>query len=85
MRDFSGITRVATIPMYLIVHPGVPAKTVAESIPLAKSKPGASNFATPGLGSGGFIAAALFKKLAGIDIVHIPYRARRRHNRPFRR
>jgi tripartite-type tricarboxylate transporter receptor subunit TctC len=74
VKDFAGITRVATIPMYLIVHPDVPAKTVSELIALAKSKPGTLNFATPGLGSGGFIAAALFRKLAGIDIVHVPYK-----------
>jgi tripartite-type tricarboxylate transporter receptor subunit TctC len=74
VRDFAGITRLATIPMYLIVHPDVPARTVAELIALAKSKPGTLNFASPGLGSGGYIAAALFKKLAGIDIVHIPYK-----------
>jgi len=74
VKDFAGITRVATIPMYLIVHPGVPAKTVSELISLTKSKPGTLNFASPGLGSGGFIAAALFKKLTGIDIVHIPYK-----------
>ncbi len=73
-KDFAGITRVATIPMYLIVHPQVPAKTVSELISLAKSKPGTLNFASPGLGSGGFIAAALFKKLTGIDIVHLPYK-----------
>ena len=74
VKDFAGITRVATVPMYLIVHPDVPAKNVGELIRLAKSKPGTLNFATPGLGSGGFIAAALFKHLAGIDIVHIPYK-----------
>lgn len=74
VKDFNGITRVATIAMYLIVHPDVPAKTVGELIALAKSKPGTLNFATPGLGSGSFIAAVLFKKLAGIDIVHIPYK-----------
>jgi tripartite-type tricarboxylate transporter receptor subunit TctC len=74
VKDFAGITRLATIPMYLIVHPGVPAKTVSELISLAKSKPGTLNFASPGLGSGGFIAAALFKKLAGVDIVHLPYK-----------
>jgi tripartite-type tricarboxylate transporter receptor subunit TctC len=74
VRDFAGITRLATIPMYLIVHPDVPARTVAELIALAKSKPGTLNFASPGLGSGGYIAAALFKKLADIDIVHIPYK-----------
>ena len=74
VKDFAGITRVATIPMYLIVHPGVPAKTISELISLAKSKPGMLNFASPGLGSGGFIAAALFKQLTGIDIVHVPYK-----------
>jgi tripartite-type tricarboxylate transporter receptor subunit TctC len=74
VKDFVGITRVATIPMYLIVHPAVPAKTVGELISLAKGKPGTLNFASPGLGSGAFIAAALFKKLTGIDIVHIPYK-----------
>jgi tripartite-type tricarboxylate transporter receptor subunit TctC len=74
VKDFAGITRVATIPMYLIVHPDVRANTVRELISLAKSKPGTLNFASPGLGSGGFIAAALFKKLADIDIVHIPYK-----------
>jgi tripartite-type tricarboxylate transporter receptor subunit TctC len=75
VRDFSGITRIATIPMYLIVHPDVPAKTVRELIDLAKKKPGTFNFASPGLGSGGFIAGALFKKLAGVDIVHVPYKS----------
>jgi tripartite-type tricarboxylate transporter receptor subunit TctC len=75
VKDFSGITRIATIPMYLIVHPDVPAKTLSELIDLAKRKPGTLNFASPGLGSGGFIAGALFKKLAAVDIVHIPYKS----------
>lgn len=75
VKDFSGITRVATIPMFLIVNPDVPATTLGELIALAKSKPGTLNFASPGFGSGGFIAAALFKKLATIDIVHIPYKS----------
>jgi tripartite-type tricarboxylate transporter receptor subunit TctC len=74
VKDFNGITRLATIAMYLIVHPAVPATTVGELIDLARSKPGTLNFATPGLGSGSFIAAAFFKKLAGIDVVHIPYK-----------
>jgi tripartite-type tricarboxylate transporter receptor subunit TctC len=74
VKDFAGITRIATIPMYLIVHPGVQAKTLGELIDLAKRKPGTLNFASPGLGSGGFIAGALFKKLAAVEIVHIPYK-----------
>ena len=44
-------------------------------IDLAKKNPGTLNFASPGLGSGGFIAGALFKKLAGVDIVHVPYKS----------
>ena len=72
--DFAGITRVATVPMYLTAHPGLPAKTIKELIDLAKAKPGTLNFASPGLGSGGYIASALFKKEAGIDIVHVPYK-----------
>jgi tripartite-type tricarboxylate transporter receptor subunit TctC len=75
VKDFAGITRIATIPMYLIVHPALPVKNLGELIDLAKRKPGTLNFASPGLGSGGFIAAALFKKLTGVDIVHVPYKS----------
>jgi tripartite-type tricarboxylate transporter receptor subunit TctC len=74
LKDFVGISRLSTVPMYLIVHPDVPAKNLKELIDLAKARPGTLNYATPGLGSGSFIAAALFKKTTGIDIVHIPYK-----------
>ncbi|MDB5601624.1 MAG: hypothetical protein JWN71_3668 [Xanthobacteraceae bacterium] len=74
VKDFIGITQVATVPLVLIAYPEMPAKTVKELIALAKEKPGTLNFASPGLGSTTFIAAALFKQTAKIDIQHVPYK-----------
>src|SRR5262249_53090955 len=74
VKDFVGITRVCSAPYVLIVNPEVPAKSVKELIALAKQKPGALNFSSPGLGSSTFIAGALFRKAAGIDVVHVPYK-----------
>ena len=74
IKDFSGITQVASVPLVLIVNPGLPAKNVKEFIDLAKTKPGTMNFASPGVTSTTFIAGALFKKNANIDIVHVPYK-----------
>ncbi len=74
VKDFSGITQVASVPLVLIVNPSLPAKTVKEFIDLAKAKPGTMNFASPGVTSTTFIAGALFKKSAGIDLVHVPYK-----------
>ncbi len=74
VKDFSGITQVASVPLVLIVNPGLPAKNVKEFIDLAKTKPGTLNFASPGVTSTTFIAGALFKKNADIDIVHVPYK-----------
>jgi tripartite-type tricarboxylate transporter receptor subunit TctC len=75
VKDFAGITRVCNVPLYLIGHPGMPAKTVKEVIDLAKQKPGTLNFSSPGLASTTFIAGALFRKLAGINIVHVPFKS----------
>jgi tripartite-type tricarboxylate transporter receptor subunit TctC len=74
VKDFSGITQVASVPLVLIVNPSLPAKNVKEFIDLAKAKPGTMNFASPGVTSTTFIAGALFKKNANIDIVHVPYK-----------
>jgi tripartite-type tricarboxylate transporter receptor subunit TctC len=74
VRDFAGITRVCTMPLYLIVHPGVPASTLNELIAHAKAKPGTLIFSSPGLASTTYIAAALFRKAAGIDIAHVPFK-----------
>jgi tripartite-type tricarboxylate transporter receptor subunit TctC len=75
VRDFAGITRVSSAPLCLIVNPAVPANSVKELIALAKSKPGTLNFSSPGLASTTFIAGALFRKAANIDIVHVPFKS----------
>jgi tripartite-type tricarboxylate transporter receptor subunit TctC len=74
VKDFVGITRLCSSPYVLIVNPDVPAHSVKELIALAKAKPGTLNFSSPGLGSSTFIAGALFRKTAAIDIVHVPYK-----------
>jgi tripartite-type tricarboxylate transporter receptor subunit TctC len=75
VKDFAGITRVSSAPLYLIVTPSLPAKDLKELIALAKAKPGTLNFSSPGLASTTFIAGALFRKAAGIDIVHVPFKS----------
>jgi tripartite-type tricarboxylate transporter receptor subunit TctC len=75
VKDFSGITRLGSVPLHLITNPDSPAKNLKELIALAKEKPGKLNFSSPGLASTTFIAGALFRKAAGIDIVHVPYRS----------
>jgi tripartite-type tricarboxylate transporter receptor subunit TctC len=74
VKDFAGITPVASVPLVLIINPELPAKTLKEFIDLAKAKPGTLNFASPGLGSTTFIAGALFKDAAKLDLVHVPYK-----------
>jgi tripartite-type tricarboxylate transporter receptor subunit TctC len=74
VKDFAGITQVATVPLVLIINPEVPAKDLKEFIAHAKSKPGQLNFASPGLGSTTFIAGALFRDAAKLDLVHVPYK-----------
>jgi tripartite-type tricarboxylate transporter receptor subunit TctC len=61
--------------LVMVVHPSVGVSTVQEFIALAKSKPGALNFSSPGLASTTFIAGALFRKAAGIEIQHVPYKS----------
>ncbi len=75
VNDFAGITRICNVPLYLISHPGTPAKNLKEIIALAKEKPGTLNFSSPGLASTTFIAGALFRNKAGINIVHVPYKS----------
>ena len=75
VKDFSGITRVCTSPLMLITHPDVPAKSVKDLLELAKSKPGTLNFSSAGLASTTFIAGAQFRKAAGINIQHVPFRS----------
>jgi tripartite-type tricarboxylate transporter receptor subunit TctC len=73
-KDFAAITMVANTPNILVVHPSVPAKTVAEFIALAKAKPGAINYATPGNGTPSHLATAIFMSMAGVELTHVPYK-----------
>jgi tripartite-type tricarboxylate transporter receptor subunit TctC len=75
VKDFAGITRLGSSPLFLIGYPGTPVKTLKEVIELAKKEPGKLNFSSPGLASTTFIAGALFRKAAAINIVHVPFRS----------
>jgi tripartite-type tricarboxylate transporter receptor subunit TctC len=74
MRDFAPITGVNYSDLLMVVHPSVPASNVREFIALAKSKPGALNYASSGNGTPYHMAGELFKAMAGVDIVHIPHK-----------
>ena len=74
LNDFTPITQITSAPNVLIVHPSLPAKNVKELIALAKSRPGQINYASSGNGSTQHLTGALFSKMAGINMTHIPYR-----------
>lgn len=73
VRDFAGVSLIATLQLMLVVHPSVPVKTVKEFIALAKARPGELNCATSGNGSGAHLALELFTRMAGVRIMRIPY------------
>ena len=73
-RDIAPITMGMVFPNIFVVNPSVPAKTLAEFVALAKSKPGALSYASSGVGGAGHLAGELFKQRAGIDMVHVPYK-----------
>lgn len=74
VKDFAPITLVATQNLMLLVHPSVPAKSVKELVALAKKQPGNLSFASAGNGTGGHLSGELFKMLAQIDMLHVPYK-----------
>ncbi len=74
IKDFAPLTLAGTVPNALIVHPSVPVKNVAELIAYAKANPGKLNFASMGNGTTGHLSGEMFKKAAGIDIQHVPYK-----------
>jgi tripartite-type tricarboxylate transporter receptor subunit TctC len=74
LKDFAPITHVANVPNVLVVSPKLPVGSVAELIALAKSKPGQLNFASSGVGTIVHLNGELFKMLAGVDLVHVPYK-----------
>ena len=74
LNDYTPVTQVTSAPNVLVVHPSLPAKTVKELIALAKAKPGQIDYASSGNGSTQHLTGALFGKMAGIQMTHIPYR-----------
>jgi tripartite-type tricarboxylate transporter receptor subunit TctC len=73
-RDFAPIGLVATVPFVLVIHPSLAAKDLAGLIALAKANPGKLNYASSGIGTPPHLAGELFKSMAGVDIVHVPFR-----------
>jgi tripartite-type tricarboxylate transporter receptor subunit TctC len=73
-RDLAPVASVAQVPLLLVVHPAVAAKTVAEFVALAKASPGRINYSSAGNGSTGHLTGELFKGRAGIDMVHVSYK-----------
>lgn len=75
IRDIAPVALIARGPLVLVVHPSFPAKTVPEFIAYAKANPGKINFGSAGTGSLVQLAGELFKTMAGVNMVHVPYRA----------
>jgi tripartite-type tricarboxylate transporter receptor subunit TctC len=73
-RDFSMVAYVGYVPNVLVIHPSVPAQNVKELIAIAKARPGTLNYASSGVGSTQHLAGELFTLLAGVKIVHVPYK-----------
>lgn len=74
VRDIAPVASIAQGPLVLVVNPSFPAKTVPEFIAYAKANPGKVNFGSAGVGSIAHLAGELFKSMAGVDMVHVPYR-----------
>ncbi len=75
LRDFAPVTQVASAPAIVVVHPSLPVRSISELVKLAKAKPGAINYSSGGAGTATFVAAELFTGPAGIQLLHVPYRA----------
>ena len=74
LRDIAPVAGIIRQPLVMVVNPSVPAKTVHEFTAYAKANPGKINFGSPGIGTPGHVAGELFKMMAGVDLVHVPYR-----------
>jgi tripartite-type tricarboxylate transporter receptor subunit TctC len=73
MKDFAPVARIASQPLVLVVHPDVPARSVAELIALVKKQPEKLNYASTGSGTSAHLAGASFNKAAGLQLLHVPY------------
>jgi tripartite-type tricarboxylate transporter receptor subunit TctC len=74
IRDIAPVAAIIRQPLVMVVNPSVPAKTVPEFTAYAKANPGKINLGSPGIGTPGHVAGELFKMMAGVDLVHVPYR-----------
>jgi len=74
IRDFTGVAHIGTVEYVLMINPRIPAKTVKEFVAYAKANPGKLNYSTAGLGTATHLSMAYFASLAGIDMVHIPFK-----------
>jgi tripartite-type tricarboxylate transporter receptor subunit TctC len=74
VKDFAPVALIALQPNILVVHPDVPAKSVAELVNYLKNNPGKMNYASSGAGAAAHLAGELFKAMAGVDMVHVPYK-----------
>ncbi|HKC44950.1 MAG TPA: tripartite tricarboxylate transporter substrate binding protein [Burkholderiales bacterium] len=74
LRDFVAVGSLVSFPLLLVVHPSVPANSVHEVIALARARPGALTFSSPGVGNGSHLAAELFAAMANVQLVHVPYK-----------
>jgi len=72
--DFAGVSRVAAVPMAMIVPPDHPAKTLKEFLQIAKEKPGQLNFSSAGVASTSYLSAEIMRQNAGVDMVHVPFK-----------
>jgi tripartite-type tricarboxylate transporter receptor subunit TctC len=74
VRDIAPVAGITRVPTVMVVNPSVPVKTVPEFIAYAKANPGKINLGSPGIGTPGHVTGELFKMMAGVDLVHVPYR-----------
>jgi tripartite-type tricarboxylate transporter receptor subunit TctC len=74
IRDFTPVAGVASTPLFCAVHPSLPVRSVKDLVALAKARPGELTYASPGNGTSGHLAAELFKSVAGVKMVHVPYK-----------
>lgn len=74
LRDIAAVAGIISLPFVMVVNPSVPARTVPELIAHAKANPGKISFGSPGIGTPGHVAGELFKIMAGIEMIHVPYR-----------
>jgi len=73
-QDFAPVTVLAVAPNVLVIHPSVPANSVKDLIALAKAKPGTLVYASSGVGTSGHLAMELFKRMAGVEMIHVPFK-----------